>query len=94
MRTFNKTSAYHWYLGTNFWRERREVAMSRANGVCEKCKQAPAREVHHLTYLRVFNELPTDLVALCRPCHAAIHHLKAANDNQLSFGFETQQRQA
>jgi predicted HNH restriction endonuclease len=36
----------------------------------------------------VFNELPTDLVALCAGCHAEIHRLRAANDNQLSFNFD------
>lgn len=87
-RTFNRTTAYHWYLGTPFWRERREHVMKRAQHVCEKCKAAKATEVHHLTYLRVFNELPTDLVALCRPCHSDIHFKSAANDNQLQLPLE------
>lgn len=87
-RSFNRTTAYHWYLGTAFWRERREHTMRRANHICERCKERRATEVHHLTYIRVFNELPTDLVALCRPCHSEIHLKKPANDNQLSFPFE------
>jgi predicted HNH restriction endonuclease len=44
--------------------------------------------VHHLTYIRVFQELPSDLVALCKPCHAEIHWQQPANDNQLQFSFD------
>jgi len=40
-----------------------EWIFKRAKGVCEKCKNRPATEVHHLTYVRVFNELPSD-----QPC--------------------------
>ncbi len=79
---------YWAYLSSPYWRGRRGEIMNRARGICEKCEAATATEVHHLTYLRIFNELPTDLVALCRPCHAAIHHRPAANDNQLSLAFE------
>jgi len=88
MKAYNKRSAYSWYLGTAFWRERREHALKRANHTCEKCKERRASEVHHVTYLRVFNEMPTDLVALCRQCHEQMHRLRAANDNQLTFDFD------
>jgi hypothetical protein len=30
-------------------------------------------QIHHLTYKRIFNELPSDLQALCFPCHEWIH---------------------
>jgi len=36
----------------------------------------------------VFNELPTDLKALCDKCHADIHHKTPANDNQLELAFD------
>src|SRR5262245_41996718 len=60
-------------------------ALVRANGICEKCRKRPATEVHHLKYERVFNELPSDLVALCRQCHSEIHWRQPANDNQIQF---------
>jgi len=41
--------------------------------------------VHHLTYVGVFNESPSDLVALCDRCHADLHHKTPANDNQLTM---------
>jgi 5-methylcytosine-specific restriction endonuclease McrA len=81
-------TAYAWYLGSEFWRERREHILYRANYTCENCGKRPANEVHHLTYVRVFNELPSDLVALCKQCHAEIHWRQPANDNQLQCAFD------
>jgi hypothetical protein len=85
---FNRQLAYQWYLNSKFWRERRVAAFRRAKGICEHCKTRPATEVHHRTYLRVFDEHPNDLVALCRPCHADIHFKTPANDNQFGFNFD------
>jgi protein-arginine kinase activator protein McsA len=61
--------------------------MERANYVCQRCHKNQATEVHHLTYMRVFNELATDLLPVCSTCHRNIHHRKPANDNQLSLAF-------
>jgi HNH endonuclease len=85
---YNRAASYHWYLGSAFWRERREFILQRAGHICEKCGKRPATEVHHLTYVRVFQELPSDLVALCKACHAEIHWRQPANDNQLQFSFD------
>jgi hypothetical protein len=86
-QAFNRKTAYHWYLGSRFWRERSEYILKRANYICEKCGQRPGTEVHHLTYIRVFQELPSDLLAVCRQCHAEIHWRQPANDNQIQFPF-------
>src|SRR6516225_4044889 len=51
---YSRVAAYHWYLGSAFWRERREFILGRANHICEKCEKRRATEVHHLTYIRVF----------------------------------------
>lgn len=89
MRAFNRKTAYYWYLNSRFWQERRRHAFILAKGTCEECKERKATQVHHLTYLRIFRELPTDLAALCETCHAKLHNSQAANDNepQLSFAF-------
>ena len=84
----NRLTAYAWYLGSAFWRERREHILQRANYTCERCGRQPAAEVHHLTYVRVFQELPADLVALCKQCHAEIHWRQPANDNELQLSFD------
>jgi len=85
--TTNKT-AYAWYLASPSWHERRQWILKRATYICEKCRKRPATQVHHLTYVRVFNELPTDLVALCKQCHNEIHWRQPANDNQLQLSFD------
>jgi hypothetical protein len=37
----NRTTSYHWYLGSAFWRERREFILARANHICENCNDRP-----------------------------------------------------
>lgn len=46
--------------------------MERADNRCEQCGR-PASHVHHLTYIRKFNERLDDLKALCEECHEGIH---------------------
>jgi hypothetical protein len=87
MSTLTRQNAYEWYLGSEFWADKHRCAMERASYVCQRCYKEPATEVHHLTYVRVFNELATDLLPVCSACHRTIHHLKPANDNQLSLPF-------
>jgi 5-methylcytosine-specific restriction endonuclease McrA len=40
---------------------------------CENCGEPYGLQVHHLTYERLGRELDTDLVVLCRQCHANEH---------------------
>lgn len=60
---------YQRYLASREWRVRRNGVMERAKGICERCWGTKATQVHHVTYERVGNELPEDLLALCGPCH-------------------------
>ena len=55
---------------------------------CENCGRQ-ATDVHHLNYDNLYCERDTDLIALCRDCHAWRHQV-AANDNehQLEFLFQ------
>lgn len=64
---------YKEYLCTAEWWARRNRAVERAGGYCENCLSSRATCVHHLTYERVFNELPDDLIALCDSCHEGVH---------------------
>jgi len=37
---------------------------------CERCWDCDkSLDMHHMTYARVFNEVPFDLALLCRVCH-------------------------
>src|SRR5690625_3470247 len=64
---------YDQYLRSDDWRQRRELVLKRAGGVCEGCGTMPAAHVHHLTYEHVGNEFLFELVALCLGCHERIH---------------------
>lgn len=63
--------------------ETRVAVLERANEHCEHCGCFIATgftrclELHHLTYERAYHaELPEDLMALCRDCHAATHGMR------------------
>ncbi len=64
---------YGAYLASREWWLKREAVMKRAKGICERCKRHKARAVHHINYARVYNELLTDLQAICPGCHDFIH---------------------
>ncbi len=66
------------------WSGIRRQAIKRAGGVCQRCKRNPSKDVHHLLPIRFFQKpkeahFKTNLVALCRRCHAQEHRrLEAA----------------
>lgn len=80
-RTDAEKARYAAYLRGPAWRGRRNAIMRLAGGICEymvdggrRCT-ARATQCHHLTYDRIFNELPGDLMALCDFHHRTIHVL-------------------
>ena len=67
-----RSEMYRLYLRSPKWRAKRKAVMTRDNGQCQFCG-AKAIDVHHLTYVRIFNESIYDLVAICRSCHDLLH---------------------
>lgn len=65
------------YLKTPEWQKRRKLVLARANNLCEGCREAPATEVHHLTYENWQAEFLWELVAICHDCHERFHIAKA-----------------
>lgn len=65
---------YTTHLQSEKWARTRRLVLLRANHRCEKCGEATARQVHHLTYEHLGDEPLEDLVAVCIPCHQAIHN--------------------
>jgi hypothetical protein len=63
---------YYQYLCSREWAVRRRLVKERARGACERCYNAPLRDVHHLTYRNLGHEPLEELQGLCRPCHAYI----------------------
>ena len=66
-------ATYNAYLLTAEWAARRSKVIARENGLCQGCRDAPWKHVHHLTYDRVGRELLTDLALLCLACHETAH---------------------
>lgn len=71
--TLERQEKYRAYLLTAAWRTRRRLVLERARGVCEGCRCQDAAEVHHLSYIHIYQEFLFELVALCRDCHDRWH---------------------
>lgn len=67
------TQPYWKYLQSEHWISFRDAVL-RERQSCELCDTYAASNVHHLTYERRGSELPSDVLALCRPCHAGLHN--------------------
>jgi hypothetical protein len=64
---------YRSYIKSDAWRRKRIEVIRRAKGVCERCGRWPIVNVHHLTYQRLGNEMPGDLLGVCLVCHEELH---------------------
>lgn len=68
-----RTMPYVDYLKTDYWQRTRQAALIRCDHKCMVCGSKTSLEVHHNTYERRGQELPTDLIVLCRACHQTFH---------------------
>ena len=67
---------YEEYLKTAAWAEKRKAAKERAKYRCQTCGVSHRKiNAHHNTYERLGDELPSDLLVLCEPCHLTFHGL-------------------
>lgn len=64
---------YKEYLRSEHWQKiRGDIYEARKR--CEFCGGKKWLNIHHLSYERLGNELPTDLVVLCKLCHFSFHN--------------------
>ena len=82
---------YCMYLVSLRWKARRQQRFLRDQGRCQDCG-ARATEVHHLTYDRLFEELLSDLISLCRQCNKIRHEQFKAATKPPRFGSPKWQR--
>ena len=82
MATAEWWARYRDYLQSDQWKRKRRACLRRAGGVCERCARRVAKQAHHLTYKRLGKEAPGDLLAVCRPCHEALHDRKTAQQGE------------
>lgn len=72
----------------------RELVLTRANNMCEKCGTAPANQIHHRrargmgSTKRPETHYPSALLALCFPCHQWI---ESHRDDALHYGWLVRQ---
>lgn len=69
-----KAMSYAEYLQTAEWDATRRETLYLAHNRCARCfsRDLPL-DAHHKTYERLGEEIPSDLEALCRPCHQFEH---------------------
>lgn len=64
---------YEEYLKTRHWSSMRRRALVRACNRCQVCNSPYHLHVHHRTYVRLGEELMSDLTVLCATCHKRHH---------------------
>jgi 5-methylcytosine-specific restriction endonuclease McrA len=64
---------YRRYIRSPRWRAKRAAVILRARGLCERCHTWPIVNVHHLSYDRLGDERPEDLLGVCVKCHEELH---------------------
>jgi hypothetical protein len=63
------------HLQSPYWKNIRKKVLERDKNLCQCCKEVPAQEVHHLTYVNLGNEKLEELISYCKPCHNKIHEI-------------------
>lgn len=66
---------YKSYMSSPEWEKHRKAAVERSGNRCQVCNESGLLNVHHRSYERLGNELPGDLIVLCRECHRIFHEL-------------------
>lgn len=64
------------YLRSAPWKAKRKRILTERGAKCEVCGAAGrdvALSLHHLTYVRLYDELDGDLLVTCASCHAGFH---------------------
>lgn len=77
----DRRKSYLDYLKSSKWKAFKLKLKKDRGSKCEGCgKTGVPLDGHHLTYERLFNELPEDIKLLCRKCHSEIHSKKQVNN--------------
>ncbi len=68
-------AVYRPYINSEPWHCRRMLARERVGNKCQFCGSTDRLETHHLSYERLGEEAPEDLIILCRSCHTRFHEI-------------------
>ena len=73
IKGFRDYIRYEEYLQSSHWKTLRKIMLESAGWKCKLCEAKGNLHVHHLNYENLGEELISDLVVLCNPCHRKIH---------------------
>jgi hypothetical protein len=65
----SKKYKYDEYLSSIEWKDKCKLVHARENNLCQRCKEKPSAQIHHIHYINLYNEPLEDLQALCGDCH-------------------------
>jgi len=68
----DRKKKYKAYIISAEWAKIRADIIILRGGKCELCGKN-GKQVHHITYERLFDEEPDDLILLCNRCHMGEH---------------------
>ena len=77
---------YQEYLESLAWRERSAKFREAWDNRCALCYSTGTLQVHHRTYERIGNELNTDCIPLCKPCHKFADKQRRKNNDKTVDG--------
>ncbi len=69
LEAVNRRKFYNDYIASDKWKAIRLKVLKRDNNLCQACLEAPAQDVHHITYANLGDELMFELLSVCRDCH-------------------------
>ena len=78
---------YSEYLKTEHWQNVKKEALQRADYHCQLCNNIKKLDVHHNNYGCLWHEKPSDVIVLCKRCHAK-HHDKLPEKPEKIFESE------
>lgn len=67
---------YEIYLSTDKFDQKRQAVLNRDNHKCVVCGKTTNLQIHHLTYMHVYDEPLDDLITLCDVCHSTYHNIQ------------------
>lgn len=82
---------YSDYLSSSHWKETRGKRLEIDEYKCAVCGSTENLNVHHLSYKRIGNEdIESDLITLCHPCHAMLHRIKEQSEEEYEIARESE----
>lgn len=78
---------YREYLKSNEWKEIKSLVLKRDGNKCIKCGSSNSLQIHHTTYVNIFNEVENldDLITLCSKCHMEEHNIEVCINDSDDF---------